>query len=134
MHLENGEVRRREFEDREYPLFRLSGDGLHICGTYPDGSVAFAERIWNGHRHYCCCLPLLRCEDYRAIFDAAGVHSYAPAGNTVYADSRFAGIFSRSAASFAPALPKRPVAECITGDLSATVQMQAHDARLYLFE
>ena len=134
MRLENGEVRRREFEDREYPLFRLSGDGLHICGTYPDGSVAFAERIWNGHRHYCCCLPLLRCEDYRAIFDAAGVHSYAPAGNTVYADSRFAGIFSRSAVSFAPALPKRPVAECITGDLSATEQMQAHDARLYLYE
>ena len=132
--LADGEIRRREFHDREYPLFQLSGSGLQVMGTYADGAAAFARCAWKGHLHYCCCPPLLRNGEYRAIFDAAKVHCYAPAGNTVYADSRFAGIFSRSDVTFPLALPKNAAEECLTGKIDAQVQMHAKDARFYLYE
>ena len=103
-------------------------------GTYADGAAAFARCAWKGHLHYCCCPPLLRNGEYRAIFDAAKVHCYAPAGNTVYADSRFTGIFSRSGVTFPLALPKNAAEECLTGKIDAQVQMHAKDARFYLYE
>ena len=101
-------------------------------GTYANGAAAFARCGWQGHLHYCCCLPLLQNEEYRTIFDAAGVRGYAPAGNTVYADSRFAGIFSRSGVTFPLALPQKPVKECLTGKIDVQVKMHAKDARFYL--
>ena len=126
---------RREFEQREYPLFELSGlKPDEILGRYADGAAAFGRRRQQGRLHWFCCLPLLRSGEYRAIFDTAGVRSYAPAGNTVYADSRFAGIFSRTAAAFRLNLPGKVAEECLTGTVNPNVEMRAKDARFYRYE
>jgi hypothetical protein len=37
--------------------------------------------------------PFMSASELRKIADEAGCHGYAPAGNTVYGDDRFLGIF-----------------------------------------
>ena len=47
----------------------------------------------DGKRTVANVKPFLTPDELRAITDLAGCHAYAPAGNTVYGDERFLGVF-----------------------------------------
>ena len=57
------------------------------------GNARVAVLTVNGRRTVANTKPFLTPEELRAITDLAGCHAYAPAGNTVYGDERFIGVF-----------------------------------------
>lgn len=74
------------FEDNKY-----SFPELKIAGT--NERVAEVKRE-NGGVNIINTKPFMSRTELRAIAEKAGCHAYAPAGNTVYGDNRFIGIFA----------------------------------------
>lgn len=128
----------KQFRESVYPLFQIEPDGkAELTGLYSDGSGAVARTYKDGHPSYCVCSPFLRYIHYRKIMQRANVHFYAPPDSTVYADSRFTAVFSRSAMEFElPCKEDAEFREMILGETfrgnRIPVKLEEKDARFYL--
>lgn len=73
----------------EYPLFHFVPGKSEILARHEDGSPSVGQLgndIYSG-------IPSLTARQFREIAERAGCFFYAPAGNVVFADSRFTAVF-----------------------------------------
>lgn len=74
----------------ELPPIRIKEQpDLQIIDSYPDGGIKTAKY---GNK-ILCAAPCYTAVDFHKLAKDSGCHMYAPPGCTVYADSRFTGLF-----------------------------------------
>lgn len=81
-------------EDSSFPALQIvKGAGVDVIAC--DGDAVRVGRVKraNGGVNIVNVKPFMSVSELRKIADEAGCHAYAPAGNTVYGDDRFLGIF-----------------------------------------
>jgi hypothetical protein len=82
--------------DVDYPLLEVvPSDQIRVLARYEDGAIAAASGQYGGRPVVYGALPFFGPEHLHRIAALAGCHLYVPANCTVYADSRFIGIFPR---------------------------------------
>ncbi len=82
--------------DVNYPMLEvLPSDKIRVLARYEDGAIAVASVQYDGRNVFYTALPLLGPEHLHRIAAFAGCHLYVPANCTVYADSRFIGVFPK---------------------------------------
>lgn len=82
-----------------YPMPMLEivpSDKIRVMARYEDGAISAASTLYDGHNVIYSVMPLWKSEHLRRIAADAGCHLYAPVNCTVYADSRFIGIFPKA--------------------------------------
>ncbi len=85
-----------ETGEREYdfPTLRVKEDAaLDVLVRNEKGDALVAVRTDGEKRTVANVKAFLSPKELRMICDLAGCHAYAPAGNTVYGDARFLGVF-----------------------------------------
>jgi hypothetical protein len=82
--------------DVDYPLLEVvPSDQIRVLARYEDGAIAAASGQYGGRPVVYGALPFFGPEHLHRIAALAGCHLYVPANCTVYADSRFIGIFPK---------------------------------------
>jgi hypothetical protein len=82
--------------DIAYPLLEVvPSDKICVLARYEDSATAVASGQCDGRNVVYSALPLFRPEHLHRIAALAGCHLYVPANCTVYADSRFIGVFPK---------------------------------------
>jgi hypothetical protein len=82
--------------DVDYPLLEVvPSDKICILARYEDGAIAVASGQYDGRNVVYSALPFFGPEHLHRIAALAGCHLYVPANCTVYADSRFIGVFPK---------------------------------------
>lgn len=76
------------------PIQILPQEGIEILERYPSGAIRTARR----KNHLLVAAPNLMAADFHKLAAAQGCHMYAEAGCTIYADSRFIGVFAGKSA------------------------------------
>lgn len=71
------------------PVKIKDNENLEVIDRYPDGAIKTAK----SENKILCTTPYFRSKDFNFYAKKANCHMYSPAGITVYADSRFLGIF-----------------------------------------
>ena len=81
----------------DFPLIRIKPlEDQSVLWKYPDGGIMTASKKNDGGgRTILCAYPSLTAAKLRGIAEEAGCHMYAPLNCTVYADTRFVGVFSK---------------------------------------
>ena len=79
-----------------YPLLEvIPSDKIQVLAHYEDGAIAVASGKCGGRNVVYSALPFFAPEHLRRIAATAGCHLYVPANCTVYANSRFIGVFPK---------------------------------------
>ncbi len=82
--------------DVDYPLLEVvKSDKIRVLARYEDGAIAVASGQCDERNVVYSALPLFGPEHLHRIAALAGCHLYMSANCTVYADSRFIGIFPK---------------------------------------
>ena len=82
--------------DVDYPLLEIVPSGeIQVMARYEDGAIAVASMQCDGRNIIFSVLPFFGTEHLRRIAEVADCHLYVPMNCTVYADSRFIGIFPK---------------------------------------
>ena len=125
-------VLRREDAGNAYPYFILREDAsLRILGRLDNGDAVIGETRHGGRRNLYISLPLCTWPYYRRIMEESGVLFYAPPETTVYADSRFIGLFPRKDVRFPPPFPYgREIV--FGGECSGTLRIEGKGVRVFL--
>lgn len=80
----------------DYPLLEaVPSDMIRVLARYEDGGIAVASGRCDGRNVVYCALPFFSPEHFRRIAMFADCHLFTPVNCTVYADSRFIGIFPK---------------------------------------
>jgi hypothetical protein len=99
--LAQGELRFRDgsvvgYDNIVVPLFTITNrKNVEILANFSDAEPAFVRKTFRKHHHIFCALPILNASYLRQLAENAGCHMYVPHDCTVYADSRFIGLFPR---------------------------------------